>query len=182
MATPADPHGEKKYNLQILGGETYLEKFRWNIFSQKFRQGVGRQRGLARRNPSKARDLGLFCVPSFLCPLRRMWTHFWRAFWALFGVCLSPNPLPPTPFRNLRLKRPERACGHVSDRFSDLFSAFLKQFGVKLNFDWKKGKDPHPQDKIQHLDFTKDPRPVYYKTPPCVFYHKAVRSKAVFGP
>ena len=22
---------------------------------------------------------------------------------------------------------------------------------------WKKGKDPHPQDKIQHLDFTKRP-------------------------
>ena len=22
---------------------------------------------------------------------------------------------------------------------------------------WRKGKDPHPQDKIQHLDFTKDP-------------------------
>ena len=32
---------------------------------------------------------------------------------------------------------------------------------------WKKGKDPDPQDKIQHLDFTKDPRPLYYKTPPC---------------
>ena len=47
---------------------------------------------------------------------------------------------------------------------------------------WKKGKDPHPQDKIQHLDFTKDPRPLYYKTPPCAFYHKNVRSKAVFGP
>ena len=34
---------------------------------------------------------------------------------------------------------------------------------------WKKGKDPHPQDKIQRLDFTKDPRPLYYKTPPCAF-------------
>ena len=42
---------------------------------------------------------------------------------------------------------------------------------------WKKGKDPHPQDKIQHLDFTKDPRPLYYKTPPCAFYHKNVRTK-----
>ena len=31
---------------------------------------------------------------------------------------------------------------------------------------WKRGKDPHPQDKIQHLDFTKDTRPLYYKTPP----------------
>ena len=47
---------------------------------------------------------------------------------------------------------------------------------------WKKGKDPHPQDKSQHLDFTKDPRPLYYKTPPCVFYHENVCSKAVFGP
>ena len=47
---------------------------------------------------------------------------------------------------------------------------------------WKGGKDPHPQDKIQRLDFTKDPQPLYYKTPPCVFYHKNVRSKAVFGP
>ena len=47
---------------------------------------------------------------------------------------------------------------------------------------WKRGKDPHPQDKIRQLDFTKDPRPLYYKTPPCVFYHKNVRSKAVFGP
>ena len=47
---------------------------------------------------------------------------------------------------------------------------------------WKKGEDPHPQDKNQHLDFTKDPRPLYYKTPPCAFYHKNVCSKAVFGP
>ena len=47
---------------------------------------------------------------------------------------------------------------------------------------WKKGKDPHPQDESQYLDFTKDPRPLYYKTPPCVFYHKNVCSKAVFGP
>ena len=31
-------------------------------------------------------------------------------------------------------------------------------------------------------DFTKDPWPLYYKTPPCAFYHKNVRSKAVFGP
>ena len=53
--------------------------------------------------------------------------------------------------------------------------------GTKIYF-WKKGKDPHPQDKIQHLDLTKDPRPLYYKTPPCVIYHKNVCSKAVFGP
>ena len=45
---------------------------------EKFRKGVGGQRELARRNPSKTRDLGLFSVRFFLCPLslRRMGTHF----------------------------------------------------------------------------------------------------------
>ena len=54
---------------------------------------------------------------------------------------------------------------------------------------WKKGKDPHPQDKSQRLDFTKDARPLYYKTPPYVFYHKrsvvrpfSVLSKDEIGP
>ena len=50
------------------------------------------------------------------------------------------------------------------------------------NIGWKKGKDPHRQDEIQHLDFTKDPGPLYCKTPLCAFYHKNVCSKAVFGP
>ena len=62
------------------------------VQNQKFRKGVGGQRGLARRNPSKARDLGLFSVPFFLCLLRRMGTHFWRSFGVLLGVCLSPTP------------------------------------------------------------------------------------------
>ena len=59
---------------------------------QKFRKGVGGQRGLARGNPSFARDSGVFSVPFFLCPFRRRGT---RSFVA--------NPLPPTPFRNLRI-------------------------------------------------------------------------------
>ena len=62
-----------------------------------------------------------------------------------------------------------------------LFVFFPRLSAFRENF-WKKGKDPHPRDKIQHLDFTKDARPLYYKTPPCTFYHKDVRSKAVFGP
>ena len=54
----------------------------------------------------------------------------------------------------------------------------LVEFSVIL----EEGKRPPPQDKIQHLNFTKDPRPLYYKTPPCVIYHTNVCSKAVFGP
>ena len=47
----------------------------------------------------------------------------------------------------------------------------------------EEGEKTHdPQDEIQHSDFTKGPRPLYYKTPPCVFYHKNVCSKAIFGP
>ena len=43
-------------------------------------------------------------------------------------------------------------------------------------------RPPPPRQDSAFLDFTKDPRPLYYKTPPCVFYHKNVCSKAVFGP
>ena len=46
----------------------------------------------------------------------------------------------------------------------------------------RRERTPHPQDKIQHLDFTKHPRPLYYKTFFGAFYHKNVCSKAVFGP
>ena len=70
---------------------------------QKFRKGVGGQRGLARGSPSKARDSGLFSVPFFLCPLRRRRTNFRRTFWTLFEGLFVANPLPPTPFQNLRL-------------------------------------------------------------------------------
>ena len=44
----------------------------------------------------------------------------------------------------------------------------------------RREKTPTPKEKIQHLDFSKDPRPLHYKTPPCEFYHENVRTKAVF--
>ena len=51
-------------------------------------------------------------------------------------------------------------------------SVWLPKSILNFRIGWKKGKDPHPQDKIQHLDFTKDPRPLYYKTPPVHFTTK----------
>ena len=71
---------------------------RLRVQSQKFRKGVGRQRGLARGDPSCARDSGLFSVSSFLCPLRRRGTHFWRTFLSLFGGLFVANPPPANPF------------------------------------------------------------------------------------
>ena len=45
---------------------------------QKFRKGVGEQRGLVRGDPSYAKDSDLFAVPFFLCnTLRRRGTQFW---------------------------------------------------------------------------------------------------------
>ena len=39
-----------------------------------------------------------------------------------------------------------------------LLEGHLYKAGCSDNH-WKKGKDPHLQDKSQHLDFTKDPPP-----------------------
>ena len=63
-------------------------------FHQKFRKGVGGQRGLARGSPSKARDSGLFSVPFFLCPLSlgEGGQISGELFGLFLGVCLSPTP------------------------------------------------------------------------------------------
>ena len=71
--------------------------------SQKFRKGVGGQRGLARGAPSQARDSDLFSVLFFLflATLRRRGTQFWGPTVAVCWALLVANPLLPTPFRNL---------------------------------------------------------------------------------
>ena len=54
---------------------------------------------------------------------------------------------------------------------------------------WKKGKDPHPQDKSQHLDilrtpgrFTTRPLPVHFTTKMSVVRPFSVLSKDEIGP
>ena len=79
--------------------------------------------------------------------------------------------------RNMPLSR-----GFPGTRVCDQYDVGAGVVVLFSSMFWKKGKDPHPQDKIQHLDFTTDPWPLYYKTPPCAFHRKNVRSKAVFGP
>ena len=109
-----------------------------------FRKGVGGQRGLARRSPSNPRDLGLFSVPFFLCPLRRTGTYFWRTFGLFLGCLFVANPLPPTPFRNLRYFWPTlmfsgfRALSEVFCFYQALISraCFRKEDGPK-------GADPN---------------------------------------
>ena len=46
----------------------------------------------------------------------------------------------------------------------------------------EKAPTPKTRFSIRTLLRTPGPRPLYYKTPPCAFYHENVRSKAVFGP
>ena len=81
---------------------------------QKFRKGVGGQKGLARRNPSYARDWGLFSAPFFLSPLRRRGTHFWRTFWVCFGGLLVANPFSK-PLKK-RQKMTNLSAGSVPTR------------------------------------------------------------------
>ena len=64
---------------------------------QRFRKGIGGQRGLAQGSPSYARDSSFFFnAPFFLSPRRRAPTlgNLLAPFWALL-------PLPPTPFPNI---------------------------------------------------------------------------------
>ena len=64
-------------------------------------KGLADSGGLARRSPSNPRHSALFAAPFFLCPLRRMGTHFWRTFGLFCGGLFVTNPLfPPTPLRN----------------------------------------------------------------------------------
>ena len=67
--------------------------------NQKFRKGVGGQRGLARRHPSYARDSGLFSAPFFL-QKGPSWENgdtflenFLGSFWGF--VCCQPHPANP---------------------------------------------------------------------------------------
>ena len=56
--------------------------------NQKFRKGVGGQRGLAQGNPSHTTTSGLVSASFFLCPLMSRRTQFWgtsfAVVWALF--------------------------------------------------------------------------------------------------
>ena len=59
---------------------------------QKFRKGVGGQRGLAQGNSSHSTNSSHFSVLFFLCPLMRRRTLFWETFFLpYFGRCWSPT-------------------------------------------------------------------------------------------
>ena len=85
MPSSADLSGLPNANAESLHFSCAISQ------SQRFRKGVGGQSGLARGDPSYARNSGLFSVPFFLCPLRRRETHFWRTF------CSKPLTIAPLP-------------------------------------------------------------------------------------
>ena len=58
------------------------------VLDQRFRKGVGRQRGLAQGSPSHTIDAGLFSAPLFLFPLMRRRTQLWGTIFAVFWVRL----------------------------------------------------------------------------------------------
>ena len=69
-----------------------------NQVFQRFRKGVGGQRGVGATNPSHTIDSGPFSALFSLCPLMSKRTQFWGNCFPVFWVLLVANPLPPTPF------------------------------------------------------------------------------------
>ena len=108
-------------------------------------------------------DVHTVCVHFFLCG----WPSGLRLF-SIEGTASTAVLFTLTSW----VWSPDFKCDAASDK--------LELRAPKKSLIWaslgRREKTPHPQDKIQHLDFTKDRRPLYNKTPPCVFYHKNVRS------
>ena len=65
---------------------------------QRFRKGVGGQRGLGQGNPSHAIDSGLFSASFFLRPLMSRRTPFSGTFFAVFLGAVDRQPHPANPF------------------------------------------------------------------------------------
>ena len=59
---------------------------------RSFKKGLA-DRGGWREEILLLLEIGLISVPSFLCPLRRRGTYFWRIFWGF--VCRQPPPANP---------------------------------------------------------------------------------------
>ena len=63
---------------------------------QKFQKGVGGQRGLARRNPSRPEIQASFLYPFSYARLGKWGHDFWRTFGLLWGfLCHQPPPANP---------------------------------------------------------------------------------------
>ena len=84
--------------------------------NQKFRKGVGGQRGLTRGNHSYARDSGLFSVPFFLCPLGEGGHNSGDLFWLFLGVRLSPTPSRQPLFETSELNSPSSEILHFTGK------------------------------------------------------------------
>ena len=74
------------------GGGLWL-KNNFTTFVRGFEQGLADRGGLARGNPSHARDSGLFSETFLLCPFWEKGDTFLENFFGPFlGVCLLPTP------------------------------------------------------------------------------------------
>ena len=102
---------------------------------------------------------------------------FWRNFSQIF-VLQFPGKMAAKGFTKNRRHFPR--C----TKLSFFTAATLVASGaqkIEAGTCWKKGKDPRPQDEIQHLDFTKDPPAALLQRPlPVYFTHKNVCSKSRF--
>ena len=103
--------------------------------------------------------------------------QFWGSFFSLFSGAPISGPI-------CRSSGLQHQTGNTLLR-----QHLIGQIALPETLTWKKGEDPHPQDKIQHLDFTKDPRrfttipiPVYCTTKMYLVKPFSVLSKDEIGP
>ena len=87
--------------------------------------------------------------------------RFRRFLWGGFFLCVSVQFHCRGRFR-FRFRLLENGSGR------------FRQSAVRFLFSktWKKKRPPPPRQDSASGSFTKDPRPLYYKTRPCVFYHR----------
>ena len=113
------------------GAGTTPIPMKWGNSEQRFRKGVGGQRGLAWGDHSYAKGSNLFSAQFFFAPLggHNSGNFLVLCVWALSGA----NPLPPTPFRNL-----------WSDQSSDHREFEPPEFKSSVNLQRKGNSDHGP--------------------------------------
>ena len=94
-----ETQGSRQFCRDIPGVSAKFESRKFVFNSEVSKRG--RTEGVGARRSFMCQRFRPLCCTLFPMPPYERGTHFWRTFWPFLGVCLSPNPLPPTPFRNL---------------------------------------------------------------------------------
>ena len=83
--------------------------------AQRFRKGVGGQRGLARGNPAHARDSIFFCIFFPIPPLGEAEHNLGEQFLLHLGLCQSPTPSRQPLFETFEKQSLDKVLQHEAE-------------------------------------------------------------------